>query len=408
MTYRDVKGTDLTPAEVDANFRDLVLNKAEDSAVIKTINKFDGSELPKDANGLVTLPDVDGVTSVIGLSEYKIKNFLANAIYGVGYITSTGSVSNSNSARYTTNYIKVTPSTVYIKSFGLQASGAYYDINKNRIGSIGTTDSGIDVPFTTPPYCYYIRVNILTTELGSEYVRANTPTYTFGGLGIEEPADIAKPLPSYVDTLKNTYLEKTNLFYIDQFDYSSYILTGNVAILGDSVIAAHAGAVAVADFIYQTGTMNDLSIPAASINGQKSLYNGLTAQVKTDLNYIFIQVGLNDISGTVATAITNYQGLINQINTDSPSAIIVIGAMTPALSSVGSADNIKLLELNDVIMGVGTTVITGVDFRTNVHYGYMSDGNGNLAAKYNSGDNIHPKTNSKKIIAHSWLTVLTS
>ena len=57
MTYRDSKGTDLTPDEVDANFRNIVqqglltLQEAKDFAEPKTSPNTDNQVLVKNADG---------------------------------------------------------------------------------------------------------------------------------------------------------------------------------------------------------------------------------------------------------------------------------------------------------------------------------------------------------------------
>ena len=44
-----------------------------------------------------------------------------------------------------------------------------------------------------------------------------------------------------------------------------------------------------------------------------------------------------------------------------------------------------------------------IDGVVSVHTNLLSDGDGNLASDYDSGDGIHPNNNGRKVIAWSWL-----
>ena len=64
------------------------------------------------------------------------------------------------------------------------------------------------------------------------------------------------------------------------------------------------------------------------------------------------------------------------------------------------------IALNDAIMGIGSSPITGVDKRNNYHVQLLSDGNGNLSSQYDCGDHIHENQAGADIIAQGFRNMI--
>jgi len=191
--------------------------------------------------------------------------------------------------------------------------------------------------------------------------------------------------------------------------------TGNVCCIGDSTIALYLTVNSpIAYFLRATGTITDIAHAGDTIAQQKTLYDALSSGTKSGFNYVFVQVGLNDLdpAESAATALARYQGLIDDINTNSPSAKVVCGTMNPCkqrLIDVYGAVNgpiayQKWLDMNTAITGSGPNAITGVDQVVTRHTTQLNDGSGNLASAYDLGDHIHENNDGRGIVASSWNT----
>ena len=109
-------------------------------------------------------------------------------------------------------------------------------------------------------------------------------------------------------------------------------IQGNVAILGDSTIAGQASSKIASLISVASGyTITDLSVSGDTIGGQLSKWNNLAASVKSNLTYVFVEVGINDVSIThVTSTIKNsYTNLVNKIKQDTSNAEVIICTMTP-------------------------------------------------------------------------------
>lgn len=193
--------------------------------------------------------------------------------------------------------------------------------------------------------------------------------------------------------------------------------TVSIVLLGDSTIAAHLGQNGV-DFYLLTdederigSTIINKAIAGNTINDQLSVWNADTNKATYDL--IIVQVGLNDIGITESdsTVIGRYQSLVNQINaTKKSSAIIMCCTMTPCKglwSTKFGAPNVATAQaqweaLNAAIKGGGSNPITGINVSSSYHTEYLSDGDSNLAIRYDVGDAIHENNLARAIIATSW------
>ena len=286
------------------------------------------------------------------------------------YLNTNEVITASAPFAYNSNYIKVEPNTTYIKGRGLEFAGSNYDQNKGYISRLQLTPSVWGVEFTTGSTTEYVRLNSLLTTKNDDYLYLKNE-YTFTNFAVRFP----EQSPTL---LRDSYLENTNMFQINTFDYSSHSITGNILVIGDSTVASYLGSPATSSFLYATGTKTDISNPGDTITDQLTAYNALTVGVKSAVNYAFVQIGQNDKDPNVslATTLGLYQDLIDQISTDSPSAVIITASMTPSrLRTInfwgqvnGALSLQKFFDMNDAIMGLGSTPITGFDKTTNTHY----------------------------------------
>lgn len=183
-------------------------------------------------------------------------------------------------------------------------------------------------------------------------------------------------------------------------------------LLGDSTTAAYLGMSGIdtflatsSDTVLGTQITND-AVAGDTISQQQTAWTNDTNKAKYD--WIMVMVGLNDYASATSTIISDYQTLINTINSGKKeSAVIIVATTLPAKQryidllgqSAGLQAFSKVSALNEAVMGGGSTPITGVSFRINKHYNALSDGAGNLALAYDSGDGIHENNLGRQLIA---------
>ena len=186
-----------------------------------------------------------------------------------------------------------------------------------------------------------------------------------------------------------------------------------IALIGDSTIAAYACRTqSIAQTLFTATEITDgysatnLAVPGHTINQQLTVWNNDTNKATYDI--IIIQVGLNGMTSSTATAISDYQSLINKINTDKKiGAKVYISCMLPCkqrfvdLSMATGQSN--WVALNTAIMD---STFTGVDGRNNYHVALLDDGVGNLAAAYDCGDHIHENQAGADIIITGFRTMI--
>ena len=119
-------------------------------------------------------------------------------------------------------------------------------------------------------------------------------------------------------------------------------------------------------------------------------------------------------SESAASALARYQTLVNDINTSSPQAKVILGTMTPCrqrlINVYGAVDGLvsyqKWLDMNEAIKGNGANAITGADATAYAHTDLLNDGNGNLKPEYEIVglvDHIHENSAGRLIVAESWM-----
>jgi len=177
--------------------------------------------------------------------------------------------------------------------------------------------------------------------------------------------------------------------------------------LGDSTIAGYLGQNTVASYI---PNMTNLAVAGETINQQLTRWNNYAE--KRFLNYVVIQVGLNDViySNSLSSITTNYQNLIDAIT---PYCDVYVSCMNPAKQrwiNLHGAINGALTQANWVAVNnfirTGATGVAGV---IDAHVPLLDDGSGNLADIYQTVemDEIHENNLAiETIIVPAWTAVI--
>lgn len=173
-------------------------------------------------------------------------------------------------------------------------------------------------------------------------------------------------------------------------------------ILGNSESASYLGRMRLDSLLLTaidtlTGnTITNLAVAGNTINQQRAAF--VANANKSTYNWILLHVGLNDIwdyTEASSLKIARYQALVDTIRFYNPTAIIIAAAMQPVDyvavqgSTNGATNYASWLALNNAIMGIGSSRITGVNYRIDRHSTALNDGTGKLSAFYSAGDFIH-------------------
>ena len=183
--------------------------------------------------------------------------------------------------------------------------------------------------------------------------------------------------------------------------------SGNIAVLGDSTISGYPQYSALSTYLSVADgyTVTDISKAGDTVAGQLNKWNALSVEAKNSLNYVFVQIGLNDMRNLTPESFrTRYKGLIAQIRADSPDAMLILGTMVPCKARW------KYLEPNNWEEVQARWESANEDIK-NFYYdcdrvAYLhTDALGqddNLRTEYDHGDHIHPNASGAKVIAYSW------
>ena len=190
----------------------------------------------------------------------------------------------------------------------------------------------------------------------------------------------------------------------------------SIGIIGNSTVARYAGGEPVASLMNETSTYTiiDISVPGYTIHQEDSLWRAIPLGTRQSLNYVFVEIGLNDLEPdeSALKALTRYQSLINLIRSETnKSCKIITSTMTPCKQRLinlhgndkGIVSYKKWLDMNTAMIGLGPNKIINFDSYCNSHTNSLSDGNGNLASSFDTGDGVHETTIARQIIANEWI-----
>lgn len=191
----------------------------------------------------------------------------------------------------------------------------------------------------------------------------------------------------------------------------------NIIIIGDSTIDGSTYADDVATYLNADSEyiINDVSTWGNNISQQKTAYSALSAAIKRDVDYVFVQIGLNDVrtnGETYSTPYVSYLDLITTIQAAGGPRTKIVGSCVLKIKGATDVGDdplawSKLTALNADILAKN---FTGMDLSTNVASETLSDSNGYLLAMYelfDPQDHVHENNAGRQIIADSWEILIT-
>ena len=188
-----------------------------------------------------------------------------------------------------------------------------------------------------------------------------------------------------------------------------------IAIIGNSTIAAYAGGEAIAVLMNKDSeySITDISVPGHTIKQQEAKWRKIPPEVKQSLDFVFVEIGNNDLSPEVSvdTTLFRYQSLIDLIRSEtSKSCRIITSTMTPLKKRLllKHPDNHLLYYekwryMNKAIIGKGPDKIVNFDSYCKKHTKILNDGKDNLKPMYDTGDGTHTTTAARQVIADEWI-----
>ncbi len=178
--------------------------------------------------------------------------------------------------------------------------------------------------------------------------------------------------------------------------------------LGDSIVSLYAAYSPVGTYIYTTAESRSRSgivsyaYPGNTIAQQATAWASAPQRGAAGVAWVWLHLGINSLNAgglSAAAATAELQALINDINTQNPTAKIIIDPIMPCLASVGGVVWAKAVTFNQNIAGTGPNPITGSNRITLPYWTAADDGSGNLIAAFDSGDGIHQNTAARQYMA---------
>lgn len=181
-----------------------------------------------------------------------------------------------------------------------------------------------------------------------------------------------------------------------------------LGIVGDSILADNSALAqpAVGMLIYKPAEARNrsgiysIAHPGDTASAQKTAFDASRLKTATTLRAIVIQVGVNNVLAgqSIATALADIQALVTDCAAVAP---VVLCQMTPCKAALTGGQYTVWQGVNQGINGGGATPITGATQIVTSHVAALGDGADNLAAAYNSGDNIHPNAAGRQVNAQA-------
>ncbi len=200
------------------------------------------------------------------------------------------------------------------------------------------------------------------------------------------------------------------------------VATPEIVLIGDSIVGsisqtwtASAGYLYTQEEAKARAGVRCLAIAGHTIAQQKTALLAMTTRERSAVRGVVIQVGVNDIDAgsSSATVIAALQDLVTTCASRFPGASILLAKITPCDAYLSAGESTIRAAVNVATGGGGGSPITGADavITSIADVGgahTLNDGAGNLAAAYNSGDNLHPNKSGRQRIAAGFRAALTS
>lgn len=199
------------------------------------------------------------------------------------------------------------------------------------------------------------------------------------------------------DTSGTTQYERryTKLRSRPASDYTSINWAEGV-IIGDSTSSSYSTVLStLGSWIYSlTESRTRRGIASLAITGQRidqqtSQWQASAQRGDSNVKWIFVHVGINDIiaAATEATCVSRMQTLINDINTNNPTAKVVLAPLMPF--GFTSTALTTWTAFSADIIGTGGTPITGTNLIRLPLWSTLDDGTGRLLTQYQFSDGQH-------------------
>ena len=365
-------------------------------------------------------------------------NYLSTTVtFEYGTTTSYGQIATASPSPITEN----SNTNVTAEITGLK-EGTIYHFRAKTVNSLGTTN-GNDISFTTlgqaptaitqSACCLsstgaklngIVNANYISTSVTFEYGTTTaygssveaSPSPVTGNTNTNVSANLTRLMAGTTYHFRIKVVNSLGTTYGNNMSFTTILseINGNICVMGNSTITAWGAYNSVASYLSYKGTLIDISGLGDKINTQKTKWDALDTNEKLSLEYVFLQIGLNDLdpSESASTTLSRYQTLVNTINADAPFAKLILGTMIPCkqrlLNVYGAANGLiayqKWLDMNEAIKGNGVNAIIGMVATASIHTDSLNDGDGNLDDAYDIGDGIHPNNAGRIIIADSWMT----
>ncbi len=172
-------------------------------------------------------------------------------------------------------------------------------------------------------------------------------------------------------------------------------------ILGDSILAPlmQAGFL-TGSYIYTFAEARSrlgivsMAVPGDTISNQLSAWQTGAQRGRSDVAWVFIQIGTNDIvaGSSAATISAGITAMIADINTHNPSATVLLSPITPEKGALTGGQYTIWGVVNSDIAGSGPNPVTGSNLVVLDPWTEMNDGSGNLKTQYAEPftDGVHP------------------
>jgi lysophospholipase L1-like esterase len=187
--------------------------------------------------------------------------------------------------------------------------------------------------------------------------------------------------------------------------------------LGDSTTAAYSGTSAlVGGWIYTAAEASSrlgilsLATTAETCVQQLARWQASSARGNSDVAWVSIACGINDINGgaSAATVRTRIQNIVDDINTNNPTAAVLLIPMTPAAGTFDAGELIIWDAVNDSIIG-GASPITGSNLVRGSIWTELENGStGALKSQYDTGDGIHENDAARLYMAGVYRALLVA
>ncbi len=196
----------------------------------------------------------------------------------------------------------------------------------------------------------------------------------------------------------------------------------NGVVLGDSIVSKYLSYYSVGSRILSLSESRDVPIvsyatPGETAADQYTRWLGCAQRGASDVQWVLVHVGTNDAQDgdPAATIITRIQNIVTDVNTQNPSAQILLSPIFPMMYAPdgrGPAMWAVATAVNTAIAGGGGTPITGTNLTRIPYWSFADQGDGTMTVACANtdagatGDWLHQNTSCRVIMASVYRAAL--